>query len=247
MSRLLMTVAVALLAFSTGCSSTHSSTVYSSSRGPAPLAAATPAQPAAMNVPGVQRTATAADALNAMAEELSRTRQTLGDTLASLDELTKAQGDLLAPYDRFMALNERIGEADKHVAERTEDMRARARDYITNWEVEVYGVEDADLRKQAESRRARVRSDYEKISDSMRSLRDAMQPFKRQLDDIKTVLANDLTPAGVRAVTPAAGRAKQSGEEVQHRLDALIGEVDRVAKEMTPSVPETTQPTTVRP
>ena len=240
MSKSLILATAAVAGLAAGCSSSSRET--SMGMGSSGSLSAAPAQPAAMSVPGVQRTATAADALHAMADELSRTRQTIGDTLTALDELTRAQGDLLAPYDRFIALNEQVDQADAQVARRAEDMRTRARDYITNWEVEVYGVEDADLRKQAESRRGRVRADYERISDAMRALRDTMQPFQRQLDDIERVLGNDLTTAGVRAVAPAAGRARQSGDQVQKRIDALIAEVTRVADAMTPAVPEAAAP-----
>jgi hypothetical protein len=115
-------------------------------------------------------------------------------------------------------------------------MRAKARDYITNWEVEVYGVEDPNLRTQAESRRSRVRADYGRIADSTRSMRESMEPFRRQLADLQTFLANDLTAAGVKAAAPSIQRATQSGEQVQQRMDSLVGELNRVAREMTPTV-----------
>ena len=116
-------------------------------------------------------------------------------------------------------------------------MRTRARDYITNWEVEVYGVEDPDLRKQAEARRSRVRADYGRIADASRAFRVEMAPFQKSLDDLETFLGNDLTPAGVRAAAPAIGRATQQGQALQQRIDALSAELDRVAGTMTPAVP----------
>ena len=195
-----------------------------------------PAQPAAMSVPGVQRTATAVDGLNAMAQELGSARQTVDDTLAALQELSAAQGDLLGPFQQFIDLHARVDEADQRLAERADDMRTRARDYITNWEVEVYGVEDPNLRQQAEARRSDVRASYGRLADNTRALRDTMQPFRRQLDDLQTFLANDLTQAGVRAAGPSIQRATQSGRQVQQRMDALIQELDRVAGSMTPAV-----------
>src|SRR4030095_7594446 len=101
-----------------------------------------PAEPAAMNVPGVQRTQSAAGGLRAVSDELSTTRQTIGDTLAALQTISAAHGDLLEPFQRFLTLREQLEQNDKRMAQRGDDMRARARDYITNWEVEVYGVED---------------------------------------------------------------------------------------------------------
>src|SRR4051812_38127625 len=85
-----------LIGVGAACSSHSSSPPVMAGPGSASLA---PAQPAAMSVPGVQRTATAADALHAMSQELSGTRQTVGETLASLKDLAGAQGDLLAPFD----------------------------------------------------------------------------------------------------------------------------------------------------
>jgi hypothetical protein len=206
-----------------------------------------PTQPAAMSVPGVARTATAADALRSTADELGKLRQTIGETVTALQALPNAQGDLLAPFGRFMALHAEVDEGEHRLAQRGDEMRARARDYITNWEVEVYGVEDPDLRAQADTRRNQVRDDYGRIHDAGRAVREAMQPFQRQLDDLQTVLANDLTPAGVRAAAPAVRRAEDSGQGAQQRIDGFIAELDRVASTMTPTVPATSGGTTGQP
>ena len=206
-----------------------------------------PAPPSAMNLPGVQRTASAVGALNAMTDELNNARQTVGDTIAALEELSTAQGDLIAPFERFIGLNEQLDEANRRLDERGDEMRARARDYITNWEVEVYGVQDPDLRKQADARRTRVRTDYERISDAMRNLRGAMDTFNRQADDLQTFLSQDLTPPGVRAIAPAVQRAQASGKQLQVRIDEVIGEVDRVATSMAPATTEPSMPATTSP
>jgi hypothetical protein len=221
-----------------GCSSNSSSSAAMSSGASSNLA---PAQPAALSVPGVQRTQSAAGGLRAVSDELSTTRQTIGDTLAALQTISAANGDLLEPFQRFITLREQLEQDDKRMAERGEEMRTRARDYITNWEVEVYGVEDKQLRGQAEERRNRVRENYGRISDSTRALREAFDPFRRDLKDIETFLANDLTPAGVRAASPSIQRASQSGQEVQHRIDAVIAELQRVASAMAPAM---SQPST---
>src|SRR4051812_25115071 len=226
---------VTFVGFGSGCASSSRSTPAVMSSGSLNSA---PAQPAALSVPGVQRTQTAADGLHAMSQELSGARQTVGETLTALQELSNAQGDLLAPFERYMRLKENVDQSAQRIGQRGEEMRGRARDYITNWEVEVYGVEDAGLRAQAEQRRNRVRADYGKISDASRSLRESIEPFQRQLGDIQTFLSNDLTPAGVRAASNSIQKATQSGQELQRRIDSLIAEVDRVASSMTPAVPE---------
>jgi hypothetical protein len=200
-----------------------------------------PAQPAAVNVPGVQRTQNAAGGLRAVSDELSTTRQAIGDTLQALQTISTANGDLLEPFQRFISLREQLEQDDQRIGQRAEEMRSRARDYVTNWEVEVYGVEDKALREQAEQRRNRVRENYGRISDTTRALREAFDPFRRDLKDIETFLANDLTPAGVRAATPAIQRATTGGQEVQHRIDAVIAELQRVAGAMTPAM---SQPST---
>jgi hypothetical protein len=220
----------ALFGLAAGCSSNSSASStggYESTASP---------QPAAMSVPGVQRTATAVEGLNTMAQELGNSRQTIGETLTALQELSNTQGDLLGPFQRFIDGRAKVDQADQQLAQRGEDMRARARDYITNWEVEVYGVEDPNLRTQAESRRSRVRADYGRIADATRSLRESMQPFRQQLGDLQTFLGNDLTAAGVKAASPSIQRATQSGQTAQQRIDAVVAELNRVANGMTPAV-----------
>lgn len=194
-------------------------------------------QSAALGVPGVQRTATAVDGLRQVNQELANARGAVDESIAALAELSAARGDLLAPFQRFLTANQQVDDAERHMGERGEQMRARARDYITNWEVEVYGVEDPDLRKQAESRRSRVRADYGRIADASRAFREEMAPFQKSLDDLETFLGNDLTPAGVRAAAAAIERATQQGQALQQRIDALSSELDRVAAAMTPAVP----------
>jgi hypothetical protein len=206
-----------------------------------------PAQPAAMSVPGVARTASAADGLRAVSNELSTTRQTIGDTLAALQALSTANGDLLEPFQRVLTLREQLEQDERRMSQRGDEMRTRARDYITNWEVEVYGVEDTDLRAQAEQRRNTVRQNYTRISDTTRALRESFDPFRRDLHDIETFLANDLTPAGVRAASPSIQRANTNGQEVQRRLDAVITELQRVATAMTPAVTQPAEGGTLAP
>jgi hypothetical protein len=231
------TALIALVGFTAGgCSSNASASQAAMSSG----MNAAPAQPAAMSVPGVQRTQSAAGGLRAVSDELSATRQTIGDTLAALQTISTANGDLLEPFQRFITLREQLEQDNTRIGQRAQDMRDRARDYITNWEVEVYGVEDKALREQAEERRNRVRENYGRISDTSRALREAFDPFRRDLKDIETFLANDLTPAGVRAASPSIQRANQNGQEVQHRIDAVIAELQRVASAMTPAVSQPT-------
>jgi hypothetical protein len=224
---------LALITVIVGCSSSSSPRPSTSRNGRAS------AQTAALSVPGVQRTTTAVDGLRALRDELTKTRETVGAAAQSLQEISTAQGDLLGPFQRFMSHKDVLDQEDQRLSELAEDMRARARDYITNWEVEVYGVEDAELRKQAEVRRSQVRANYGHITDATRSLRDAMAPFRKQLADLNTFLANDLTPSGVHASAASVQKATNASTEVQQRIDKVIDELDRVAQTMTPAV---TQP-----
>src|SRR5690349_11411051 len=99
---------ITLIALSFGCASSSRSPSSAMSSG---SLNAGPAQPAALSVPGVHRTQTAADALHAMSQELSNARQTVGETLTALQELSGAQGDLLAPFERYMRLKEDVDQS----------------------------------------------------------------------------------------------------------------------------------------
>jgi hypothetical protein len=180
--------------------------------------------------------------LRNLRDQLIAERTQADKTLAALAEVMNGQGDLRQPFVNFTVAVGELAETHRRVATRTDDMRGGAREYITGWEVEVLGVEDADLRKQAEQRRNQVRANYTRINESLKSSREVYGRFETALNDLQRFLANDLTREGVNGATGSSQKTRDAGAALRTQIDASVAELDRVMGEMTPAGPVKTAP-----
>jgi hypothetical protein len=195
------------------------------------------AVPAKMAIPGLTRANSAMESLRNLREALVTEKTQTDRVLAAMAEVMNSQGDLVPSFRNFTASLVDLRTAHQRVQVRMEEMRSGARDYITGWEVEVYGVEDPELRKQAENRRNQVRGNYGRINESLKTARGSYATFETTASGVQTALANDLTKAGVAAVSATAKKTGDAGTAHKQQLDAAVAELDRVMGEMTPTGP----------
>jgi hypothetical protein len=222
---------VAIVLTATGCGGSKSAdTSPSTLRDPKDTSAV-----ANVKIAGVDRSNSALSGIRGLRDELAADKVQVERTLGDLAEVMNGQGDLVTALKRFTLSVSDSKSAQQRAVARTDDMRARARDYITGWEVEVYGVDDPELRRQAETRRTQVRNNYGRLTESIKATRIAYEKYEMALDDIQRFLANDLTKAGVEAAAASARKANDAGTEYKRQLDSSIAELDRVAGEMTPA------------
>jgi hypothetical protein len=133
-----------------------------------------------------------------------------------------------ATYKNFTSAADDLRERAARAREQALEMRDNGRGYMQSWESEMDQVSSPDIRSSAAERRAAVRANYDRIAATARQARDAYQAYQKDLSDIRLALANDMTPAGVRPTEKVIGQAKQHGQVLQQRLDALSAEIDRV-------------------
>lgn len=188
-----------------------------------------------VSIPGVQRATSAMSALRNLRDQLIAERTQADKTLAALSEVVNGQGDLQQPLVNFTTAINDLSAAQQKVLQRIEEMRGGAREYLTGWEVEVLGVEDPELRHQAEQRRNQVRGNYTRINESLKTGRAAYERFETSLNDLQRFLANDLTPAGVKGAAASAQKTRDAGNALRQQIDASVAELDRVSGEMTPA------------
>ena len=178
----------------------------------------------------------AVDGLESTRQELVRAKGEVQQVNASLDRLA-AGGNLEQTYKQYTkeVADVRTAAARARARARAQDMRERERQYVAKWEKEMEQVSSPELKQGAEQRRATFRQDFGRVTTAAQSARDAYQPYIRELTDIQTALANDLTPQGVGAAKPAITKAKSEGQTLVQRIDALIAELDNVSGSMSPT------------
>jgi len=175
----------------------------------------------------------AVTSISSTRSELAKAKQGVNNAVASMDKLTTAGSNLEPAFKQYSADVKAVQASGDRARERAQAFRDKARQYVANWEKEVEQMQSPELRAGAAQRREKVKDNFDKIKETGRSVRDAYQPFLRDLQEIQRALANDLTPAGVDSAKLAINKAKTEGATLNQRIDTLIAQLDEVAGGMS--------------
>jgi hypothetical protein len=184
-----------------------------------------------------------AESLRETGAGLEATRVQIDKTLAALNRLVSAQpAQLQSAYDQYskqvVNMNASAPIADKQA----KAVRGESLDYWTMWQESYARIENEQLRKASELRRAAVMGRFDSIQKSYEATRAAFVPFARNLQGIQRVLANDLTPASVQkiAATDVVKSAHADGMEMARNLDAMKLQYMALAEALLRSAPSET-------
>jgi hypothetical protein len=180
----------------------------------------------------------AAEGLDDFRSELAAGQRQIDKTLASLDQLTDPnQGDLRGAYDRYCDDLARLGEHAANVKNEADAMRSARDAYFAKWEAKAAATDNPTIRASAEARRERLREANQKIVSASADVRDAYQPFMKDLQDIKKFLATDLSKDGVAYVNNAAQKVRADGPVVKEKIGTLVKTLDSVQGEAAAAAP----------
>ena len=186
------------------------------------------------------RTTESKKAITSLADtraELVKAKAEVNDANSALDKLAAGGGSLEQTFKQYTAAVNDVKAAGDRARARAQAMRNNARAYVAKWEKEMDQVSSPELRAGAAARRQKVKDNFDAVQATGRSVRDAYQPFLKNLQDIQRALASDLTPAGVDAARPAIEKAKTEGVTLNQRLDALIEKLDDISSGMSTASP----------
>lgn len=167
-------------------------------------------------------------------DELVLTKDQVKATMTSLNTLVGQPGtDLGTQYKQFVREVKNTDKRAARLRQQTEKMNAQSGSYFDTWQKELGNIQNPDIRKTSEERRAKAFDSYKKIDTAMKAANEALVPFISDLQDIQRYLGNDLTAQGIAAISDLVKKTNTDGETVEKRLDVTIAEIDRVAGEMS--------------
>lgn len=167
-------------------------------------------------------------------DELVLTKDQVKATMTSLNTLVGQPGtDLGTQYKQFVREVKNTEKRATGLRKQTERMNAQSGSYFDTWQKELETIQNPDIRKRSEERRAKAFDSYKKIDTAMQAANESLVPFISDLQDIQRYLANDLTAQGIAAISDVVKKTSTNAETVEKQLDAAIAEIDRVAGEMS--------------
>jgi len=169
-------------------------------------------------------------------DEILNVKKEVDATMTALDKVvTTAATDPRKAFVGFDKAVPRVDDAAKKAKKRAEDMKARGQAYFKDWEKELSGVNNPDIRKLAEDRKAKLQAAFDSIKGFMTPARDQFNSWLANLKDLQKYLSNDLTITGIDAAKDLIGKSKSDGHEVQQSLDKVIAELNTIVATLTPA------------
>lgn len=185
----------------------------------------------------VERQEHVAQSLNEVKTGMVATRNDIDKALGSLNALVTAPSDRIPQaYARYAEDVDRLKQSSSQVQENAQQMREQRDNWLAAWRESHDRLQNDELKQVSQERREQVASRFDRISDSFGAAQEAFQPFIENLDDIRTVVGNDLTRNGIAAVanTDVVQNARMNGAEVEQNLEAAIGEFSNLTNALRP-------------
>jgi hypothetical protein len=162
---------------------------------------------------------------------------------AAIDATMKSLGDVAAtantnPRKAFEQHSKDVANLESTAAKirkRAQDMKDQGQTYFKQWEQQLTAVQNPEIRKLAEQRKAKLQDTFEAIRKYSEPLKAQFDPWLSDLKDLQRYLSNDLTIAGVDAAKSLFAKATNEGLEVQKTMDGLIAELNTIAATITPA------------
>jgi hypothetical protein len=186
----------------------------------------------------VERKDAASSSLVELRDAMMATRGQIEKTLVSLNGLTNAPPDRLRDaYRQYATDADRIAQQAATVDKESRQMQRRSDEWLSGWQKSQAGVNNPELKALSERRSAQALERFQSIDGSLAAARKAFAPFIANLQDVKKVLGNDLTPNGVAAVasTAVVQNANQSGAAAARALDVTIADLQVLTQTLAPS------------
>ncbi len=116
-------------------------------------------------------------------------------------------------------------------------VKAEFQTYYAEWEKQSTTIQDPDLKKSAEERRTRLSKAVDAVKAAMEAARSEITPYVAKIKDVETYLSNDLTPAGIEAISGKSEQVTDEAESIGDRLDEVVEALEKGAPEFKTAKP----------
>jgi hypothetical protein len=184
------------------------------------------------------RAVKAASSLDVMQGNSSKARAQIDTVLASLDTMLTASPDHLRDaYDRYDKDVKQMNAYAADMRENDADLRANGNAYLTQWQRDASNVSDPELRALAEQRHSQIARSSDEMRSKVTLAAASFAMFLRDINDIKKVIGNDLTPVGQRSImnTTVAQTANSEGLRVKAAVHSAEQAIESLHTQITPA------------
>jgi len=162
------------------------------------------------------------DNITEAADEIELGMQQLDVTLAALHSLVeRPASDLTAQRETYEDALDDLEGTVKDLRETAEDMRDMGQDYFTEWDDQIAGIRNEEVRQLSTERRKEIEQSFTEVEDQYAQAKSSFEPLLTDLRDIRTALRVDTTVAGIEALQPVVSKVDTEAETVKESLEGV--------------------------
>lgn len=159
------------------------------------------------------------------AAQLEKSRGQVVNVMTALNELSKEGADINDAYKKFSKEVSSLASSTEADGRSAEQMKAAFTDYIALWQQEIAAMSNEELKQQSSTRRGEVVTEFEGVRTTVEAVAKSFEPFRKNLQDLVTYLANDLSPAGISAAGNMINDLKAEGVSVQRDIQNAAAKI----------------------
>ena len=161
-----------------------------------------------------------------VAKDAGKYGSKLNTTMQSLSKVNSS--DAKNQVKTIKSFQKDVKDLNKDLKKTTDgirNLRKKREQYFSEWESSITKISSPDLQKVSEERRQKVMADHAQLTEKATSLREKIDGFMKELNDLSTFLGNDPT-------STAASAAKQMIDKVLADGNSLAQEVQEISSQL---------------
>ena len=164
-----------------------------------------------------------------MKAEITRTVAQLDLTMAKLESLSAASGDLDEPSEDVLVAIEAFASETKALQTRGEEMRNRGAAYFEAWEKQLAAMSTPEVVEIATKRKDELSAKYAEVLTAMQESRAALDAYWADMKPIREALDDGLTPETQEQLAAQVKTAKNTATTLKSRVDTMFAKLDQVS------------------
>ena len=159
-----------------------------------------------------KRTAKTSEDVDKYVTQLDKTEQ-------ALSSVSQAEGkDLKKRYESFCTEVKKLEDAQKHATSDINEMKSTGAEYFSSWDTSIAQMSGPELRQASTERRSKVMKDHDELAVSLSDIGSQMQPFMRNLRDVKEFLGTDLSPANIANASEMIRKSQTDAQVLKGKI-----------------------------
>jgi len=184
---------------------------------------------------GYKRADKTGSSMENLQKNIEATDTAIDSTVVSLEGLNSGgQPDPRKAYQQFEKNVGSLVKARSAIDKTMASVRSTSDGFFSGWQADIDAMGSEDVKKVAQDRKNKVERELKDVSRNFVLAKDAVDPWIKEVQDLSSLLNNDLSTDGLGAATGLFDKAIQGAPVVKEALQQLYNEVERVINDLAP-------------